>query len=98
MNIVNLITTQNHNIILFALLYSTRGGPCQHGFMCGCKQWSNDINEGSGYGYRTVPGVRWTIDNEGGHVVDSVSRIRTVMDMEPYAAIAWTIMNMEMYS
>ena len=23
----------------------TRGGPCQHGFMCGCKQWSNDINE-----------------------------------------------------
>ena len=25
--------------------YNTRGGPCQHGFMCGCKQWSNDINE-----------------------------------------------------
>ena len=23
----------------------TRGGPCQHGFMCGCRQWSNDINE-----------------------------------------------------
>ena len=23
----------------------TRGGSCQHGFMCGCKQWSNDINE-----------------------------------------------------
>ena len=23
----------------------TRGGPCHHGFMCGCKQWSNDINE-----------------------------------------------------
>ena len=23
----------------------SRGGPCQHGFMCGCKQWSNDINE-----------------------------------------------------
>ena len=23
----------------------TRGGPCQHGFMCGRKQWSNDINE-----------------------------------------------------
>ena len=26
----------------------TRGGPCQHGFMCGCKQWStpgNYINE-----------------------------------------------------
>ena len=19
---------------------ATRGGPCQHGFMCGCKQWS----------------------------------------------------------
>ena len=29
--------------LLFFL--STRGGPCQHGFMCGCKQWSNDINE-----------------------------------------------------
>ena len=26
-------------------LGQTRGGPCQHGFMCGCKQWSNDINE-----------------------------------------------------
>ena len=23
----------------------TRGGPCQHGFMYGCKQWSDDINE-----------------------------------------------------
>ena len=22
-----------------------RGGPCQHGFMCGCMQWSNDIIE-----------------------------------------------------
>ena len=26
-------------------LGTTRGGPCQHGFMCGCRQWSNDINE-----------------------------------------------------
>ena len=26
-------------------LYYTRGVPCQHGFMCGCKQWSNYINE-----------------------------------------------------
>ena len=23
----------------------TRGVPCQHGFMCGCKQWNNYINE-----------------------------------------------------
>ena len=23
----------------------TRRGPCQHGFMRGCKQWSTDINE-----------------------------------------------------
>ena len=28
-----------------AIIVKTRGGPCQHGFMCGCKQWSNDINE-----------------------------------------------------
>ena len=31
---------------------------------------------GSGYGYGTVPGVRWAIDTEGGHVVVSVSLIR----------------------
>ena len=30
---------------------------------------------GSGYGYGTVPGGRWTIDTEGGHVVVSVSLI-----------------------
>ena len=29
---------------------------------------------GSGYGYGTVPGGRWTIYTEGGHVVDPVSR------------------------
>ena len=33
--------------------------------------------EGSGYGYGTVPGGRWAIDTEGGHVVDSVSLIRS---------------------
>ena len=33
-------------------------------------------NLGSGYGYGTVPGARWTIDTEGGHVVVSVSLIR----------------------
>ncbi len=27
------------------IFWETRGGPCQHGFMCGCKQWSNDIND-----------------------------------------------------
>ena len=31
---------------------------------------------GSGYGYGTVPGGRWAIDTEGGHVVVSVSLIR----------------------
>ena len=34
--------------------------------------------KGSGYnGYGTVPGGRWTIDMEGGHDEDSVSRIRS---------------------
>ena len=33
-------------------------------------------SKGSGYGYGTVPGGRWAIDTEGGHVVDSVSLIR----------------------
>ena len=32
---------------------------------------------GSGYGYGTVPGGRWIIDTEGGHVVDSISCDRT---------------------
>ena len=31
---------------------------------------------GSGYGYGTVPGGRWAIDTEGGHVVVSISLIR----------------------
>ena len=31
--------------------------------------------KGSGYGYGTVPGGRWTIDTEGDHVVVSVSLI-----------------------
>ena len=31
---------------------------------------------GSGYGFGTVPGGRWTIDTEGGHVIVSVSLIR----------------------
>ena len=31
---------------------------------------------GYAYGYGTVPGGRWAIDTEGGHVVVSVSRIR----------------------
>ena len=46
---------------------------------------------GSGYGYGTVPGVRWTIDTEGGHVVDSVSRIRRAMNTELNAAVEGTI-------
>ena len=31
--------------LLAGVIVGSRGGPCQHGFMCGCKQWSNDINE-----------------------------------------------------
>ena len=31
---------------------------------------------GSGCGYGTVPGGRWAIDTEGGHVIVSVSLIR----------------------
>ena len=38
------------------------------------------FSEGSGYGYGTVPGDRWAIDTEGGHVVDSVSLIRNVYE------------------
>ena len=33
-------------------------------------------------GYGIVAGGCWTIDTEGGHVVDSVSRIRRAMDTE----------------
>ena len=52
-------------------------------------EWLNECNYGekmklecekvwlwSGYGYGTVPGGRWTIDTEGGHVVVSVSLMR----------------------
>ena len=44
-----------------------------------CLQWvpvflqCTGILLGSGYGYGTVPGGRWAIDTEGGHVVVSVS-------------------------
>ena len=36
----------------------------------------SSLDEGSGYGYGTVPGGRWTIDTEGSHVVVFVSLIR----------------------
>ena len=45
-------------------------GPRLNGF------FSREFRKGSGYGYGTVPGGRWTIDTEGGHVVVSVSLIR----------------------
>ena len=35
-----------------------------------------NLKKGSDYGYGTVPGGRWAIDTEGGHVVVSVSLIR----------------------
>ena len=39
---------------------------------------------GSGYGYGTVPGGRWAIDTEGGHVVVSVSLIRNGYEYVEY--------------
>ena len=45
------------NIVLITI---TRGGPYQHRFMCGRKQWSNDINE-SNYNMQPIiiqPAVR----------------------------------------
>ena len=36
----------------------------------------SQFRKGSGYRYGTVPGGRWAIDTEGGHVVVSVSLIR----------------------
>ena len=32
-------------IIILAVVWKTRRGPCQHWFMCGCEQWSNNISE-----------------------------------------------------
>ena len=30
--------------VTFVVVCTTRGFPCQHGVMCGCKQWSNDVD------------------------------------------------------
>ena len=30
---------------IYSVVCTTRRGPCQHGFMCGCEQWSNTISE-----------------------------------------------------
>ena len=35
---------------IIIIIFNNRGVSCQHGFMYGCKQWSNDINE-SNYNY-----------------------------------------------
>ena len=40
------------------------------------------LHIGSGYGYGTVPGGRWAIDTEGGHVVVSVSLKKMAMNTE----------------
>ena len=50
----------------FAKFVGSRLGPSR-------ERWT--FSEGSGYGYGTVPGGRWTIDTEGDHVVVSVSLI-----------------------
>ena len=39
------VSSCNNPALQHVILYVTRGCPCQHGFMCGCRQWSNDINE-----------------------------------------------------
>ena len=38
----------------------TRGGPCQHGFMCGCRQWSNPINE-SNYNMQPITIIQFAV-------------------------------------
>ena len=52
-------------------------------------------NKGSGYGYGTVPGGRWTIDAEGGHVVGPYIPYpeygARAVDTEAYAAVAGTM-------
>ena len=53
---------------------------------------------GSGYGYGTVPGGRWSIDTEGGHVVDSVSRKGCGYGSVCGCRGDYEIMNTEMYS
>ena len=43
-NVRLLLNVELRNYVISVRLLF-RGGPCQHGFVCGCKQWSNDINE-----------------------------------------------------
>ena len=44
----------------------TRGDPCQHGFMCGCEQWSNYINE-SNYNMQPITIIQFAV-REGAYV------------------------------
>ena len=43
------VITRSHAAYAFLgdtpIIVNSIGGPCQHGFVCGCKQWTNDINE-----------------------------------------------------
>ena len=42
------------------IIFRTRGGPCQHVVMCGCKQWSNDINE-SNYNMQPITIIQFAV-------------------------------------
>ena len=50
-------TIEVHCIVLYCI---TRGCPCQHRFMCGCKQWSNDINE-SNYNMQPITIIKFAV-------------------------------------
>ena len=49
-----------YTCIFACIIVYTRGGPCQHGFMCGCKQWSNDINE-SNYNMQPITIIQFAV-------------------------------------
>ena len=42
----DIVTKTLENILIvrhISIISITRGGPCQHGLICGCKRWSNDM-------------------------------------------------------
>ena len=46
--------------------FLTRGGPCHHGFMCGCRQWSND----QGWGRLQKPDYDYDYDYSAHKIID----------------------------
>ena len=51
----------DRSLSLHATFNNTRGGPCQHGFMCGCRQWSNDINESNYNNMQPITIIQFTV-------------------------------------